>query len=194
MLRFAEFTQPETVRARRPPLPGARWPSRRLARRIALVQGNARQGPPTLRHQCQLVQDLLSLELNRRLVVKSRLSEVFSAVNAAVGPTHFFVISSNLTTINTRTIGSVLTLHSHFHLSLLDPLARKRGGSAEGATCSVAQSKRDWSISPKWFLAGATLRGWGRASVMPDPGRRHRHRCAVVPHLVPGTPYLTPKD
>src|SRR5271157_1537562 len=30
MLRNAEFTQPETVRARRPPLPGARWPSRRL--------------------------------------------------------------------------------------------------------------------------------------------------------------------
>ena len=26
MLRNAEFTQPETVRARRPPLPGARWP------------------------------------------------------------------------------------------------------------------------------------------------------------------------
>src|SRR5208337_4985825 len=33
---------------------------------------------------------------------------------------HFFVISSNLTTINTRTIGSVLTLHRHFHLSPLD--------------------------------------------------------------------------
>ena len=29
MLRNAEFTQPETVRACRPPLPGARWPSRR---------------------------------------------------------------------------------------------------------------------------------------------------------------------
>ena len=194
MSRNAEFKQPETVRARRPPLPGARWPSRSLARRIALVQGNARQGPPTLWHQYQLVQDPLSLELNRRLVVKSRLSEVFSAVNASVGPPYFFVISSNLTTINTRTIGSVLTLHRHFHLSPLDPLARKRGGSAEGATCSVAQSKRDWSISPKCFLAGATLRGWGRASVMPDPGRRHRHRCAEVPHLVPGTPYLTQKD
>src|SRR5208337_3390766 len=25
-----------------------------------------------------------------------------------------------------------------------------------------------WSISPKWFLAGATLRGRGRASVMPN--------------------------
>jgi hypothetical protein len=146
-----------------------------------LVQGNARQGPPTLRHQCQLVQDPLSPELNRRLVVKSRLSEVFSAVNASVGPPHFFVISSNLTTINTRTIGSVLTLHRHFHLSPLDPLARKREGSAAGATCSVAQSKRGWSISPKWFLAGATLRGWGRASVIPDPVRRQSHRRAVVP-------------
>jgi len=132
MLRFAEFTQPETVRARRPPLPGARWPSRSLARRIALVQGNARQGPPTLWHQCQLIQDPLSLELNGRLVVKSRLSEVFSAVNASVRPLHFFVISSNMTTINTRTIGSVLTLHRHFHLSPLDPLARKRQGSAAG--------------------------------------------------------------
>src|SRR5271157_4601329 len=89
----------------------------------------------------------------------SRHSEVFSAVNASVGPPHVFVISSNLTTINTRTIGSVLTLHRHFHLSPLDPLARKREGSAEGATCSVAQSKRGWSISPKWFLAGATLGG-----------------------------------
>ncbi len=57
-----------------PPTPaGARWPSRSLARRIALVQGNARQRPPTLRHQCQLVEDPLPLELNRRLVVKSRL-------------------------------------------------------------------------------------------------------------------------
>src|SRR5271157_795347 len=83
-----------------------------------LVQGNARQGPPTLWHQCQLVQNPLPLELNRRLVAKSRHSEVFSAVNASVGPPHFFVISSNLTTINTRTIGSVLTLHRHFHLSL----------------------------------------------------------------------------
>src|SRR5271157_5038610 len=129
MLRNTEFKQPETVRARRPPLPGARWPSRSLARRIALVQGNARQGPPTLWHQCQLVQDPLSLELNRRLVAKSRHSEVFSAVNASVGPPHFFVISSNLTTINTRTIGSVLTLHRHFHLSPLDP----RLGSAKGA-------------------------------------------------------------
>ncbi len=53
-----------------------------------------------------------------------------------------FAISSNLTTINARTIGSVLTLHRHFHLSPLDPLARKREESAEGATCSVAQSKR----------------------------------------------------
>ena len=88
-LENAEFKQPETVRACRPPLPGARWPSRSLARRIALVQGNARQGPPTLRHQCQLVQDPLSLELNRRLVVKSRLSEIFSDVNASVGPPHF---------------------------------------------------------------------------------------------------------
>src|SRR5271157_231661 len=149
MLRNTEFKQPETVRARRPPLPGARWPSRSLARRIALVQGNARQGPPTLRHQCQLVQDPLSLELNRRLVVKSRLSEVSSAVNAFVGPPHFFVTTSNLTTINNRTIGSVLTLHRHFHLSPLDPLAGKREGSAAGATCSVAQRKRGWSISPR---------------------------------------------
>src|SRR5271157_4533846 len=90
MSRNAEFKQPETVRARRPPLPGARWPSRSLAWRIALVQGNAQQGPPTLRHQCQLVQEPLSLELNRRLVVKSRLSEIFSAVNASVGPPAFF--------------------------------------------------------------------------------------------------------
>src|SRR5271166_1951908 len=37
-----------------------------------MVQGNARQGPPTLWHQCQLVQDPLSLELNRRLVAKGR--------------------------------------------------------------------------------------------------------------------------
>ena len=177
MLRFAEFTQPETVPARRPPLPGARWPSRRSARRIALVQGNARQGPPTLRHQCQLAQDPLSLELNRRLVVGSRPSEFFSAVNASVGLPHFFVISPNMATINTRTIGSVLTLHRHFHLSPFDPLARKREWEAQaGATCSVAQSKRGWSILPTWFLAGATLRGWGLASVMPDPVRRQRHR------------------
>src|SRR5271157_4076156 len=125
-----------------------------------MVQGNARQGPPTLWHQCQLVENPLPLELNRRLVAKSRHSEVFSAANAAVGPRHVFVISSILTTINTRTIGSVLTLHRHFHLSPLDPLARKREGSVEGATCSVAQSKLGWSISPKWFLAGTTLRGW----------------------------------
>ena len=165
-----------------PPTPaGGPGPSRSLARRIALVQGNARLGPPTLWHQCQLVQDPLSLELNRRLVVKSRLSEIPSAVNASVGPPHFFVISSNLTTINTRTIGSVLTLHRHFHLCPLDPLARKREGSAAGATYSVVQSKRGWSISPKWFSAGATLRGWRRASVMPDPVRRQRHRRAVVP-------------
>ena len=38
MLRNAEFTQPETIRACRPPLPGARWPSRKRARRSALVQ------------------------------------------------------------------------------------------------------------------------------------------------------------
>ncbi len=141
--RNAEFKQPETVRARRPPLPGPGGQAGRLARPIALVQGNARQGPPTLRHQCQPVQDPPSLEQNRRLVVKSRLSEVFSAVNGSVGPSHLFVISSNLTSINARTIGSVLTLHRHFHLSPLDPLALRRGGSAEGATCSVAQSKRD---------------------------------------------------
>jgi len=104
----------------------------------------------------------------------SRLSEVLSAVNASVGPPHSFVVSSNLAMINTRTIGSVLTLYRHFHLFPLDPLARKREGSAEGATCSVAQSKRGWSISPKWFLAGATLRGWGRASVMPAPVRREK--------------------
>src|SRR5271157_1068206 len=79
----------------------------------------------------------------------SRDSEVSSAANAPVGPRLFFVISSNLTTINTSTIGSVLTLHRHFHLSPLDPLARKREGSAAGATCSVAQSKRGWSISPR---------------------------------------------
>src|SRR5208337_3385888 len=103
----------------------------------------------------------LSLELNGRLVVKSRLSEVSSAANAPVGPRLFFVISSNLTTINTSTIGSVLTLHRHFHLSPLDPLARKREGSAEGATCSVAQSKRGWSMSPKWFLAGSNAPGVG---------------------------------
>src|SRR5208283_4577437 len=126
-----------------------------------LVQGNARQGPPTLRHQCQRVQDLPSLELNRRLVVRSRLSEVFSAVNGSVRPSHLFVISSNLTSINARTIGSVLTLHRHFHLSPLDPLARRREGSAEGATCSVAQSKRGWSMSPKWFLAGSNAPGVG---------------------------------
>src|SRR5271166_4274566 len=143
VLHDRQTPEPETVRARRPPLPGARWPSWRLARPIALVQGNARQGPPTLRHQCQRVQDPPSLELNRRLVVRSRLSEVFSAVNGSVGPSRLFVISSNLTSINARTIGSVLTLHRHFHLSPLDPLARRREGSAEGATCSVAQSKRD---------------------------------------------------
>ena len=100
-------------------------------------------GPPTLRHQCRLVEDPLSLELNRRLVGKGRLSEIFSAVNGSVGPPHFFVISSNLTTMNARTVGSVLTLHRHFHLSPLDPLARKCEGIAAGATCSVAQSERD---------------------------------------------------
>ena len=116
-----------------PPTPaGARWPSRSLARRIALVQGNARQGPPTLRHQCQLVKDPLPLELNMRLVVKSRLSEIPSAVNASVGPSQIFVISCNLTTINIRTIGSVLTLYRHFHLSPLDPLARKCEGARKG--------------------------------------------------------------
>jgi len=120
-----------------------------------LVQGNARQGPSTLWHQCQPVQDPLSLELNRRVVVKSRHSEVFSAVNASVEPPYCFVISSNLTTMNTRTIGSVLTLRRHFHLSPLDALARKREGSAAGATCSVAQSKRGWSFSSK-CSAGAT--------------------------------------
>ena len=117
------------------------------------------EGPPTLWHQHQLVQDPGSPALDGRLVVKSRHSEGFSAVNVSVEPPHFFVISSNLTTINTRTIGAVLTLHRHFHLSPLDPLARKREGSAEGATCSVAQSKRGWPISPKCFLAGATLGG-----------------------------------
>ena len=93
-----------------------------------------------------------------------RAPGIFSAVNASVGPPHFFVINSNLTTINTRTIGSVLTLHRHFHLSPLDPLARKREGSAEGATYSVAQSKRGWFISPKWFLAGQRS---GRGAVLP---------------------------
>ena len=143
VLHDRQTPEPETVRARRPPLPGARWPSWRLARPIALVQGNARQGPPTLRHQCQRVQDPPSLELNRRLVIRSGLSEVFSAVNGSVEPSHLFVISSNLTSINARTIGSVLTLHRYFHLSPLDPLARRREGRAEGAACSVAQSKRD---------------------------------------------------
>src|SRR5271157_5743459 len=37
-----------------------------------MVQGNARQGPPTLWHQCQLVQNPLPLELNRRLVAKRK--------------------------------------------------------------------------------------------------------------------------
>src|SRR5208337_5638591 len=61
-------------------------------------------------------------------------------------PPHFLVINSNLVTINTRTIGSVLTLHLHLHLSPLEPLARKREGSAKRATCSVAQSKPGWSM------------------------------------------------
>ena len=95
-------------------------------------KGTPRQGPPTLRHQCQPVQDPPSLEQNRRLVVKSRLSEVFSAVNGSVGPSHLFVISSNLTSINARTIGSVLTLHRHFHLSPLDPLAQQRQEARKG--------------------------------------------------------------
>jgi len=138
-------------------------------------------GSLTLWHQCQLVQDPLSLELNRCLVGKSRRSEVFSAVNASVGPRHLFAISSIMTAINTRTIGSVLTLHGHFHLSPLDPLARKLEGSAEGATCSVAQSKCGWSTSPKWFLAAATLGSGAVPSVMPEPVRRQSHPRAVVP-------------
>ena len=44
----------------------------------------------------------------------------------------FFAISSNLTTINTSTIGSILTQHRHFHLSPLDPLARKRKEARQG--------------------------------------------------------------
>src|SRR5271157_1142696 len=86
---------------------------------------------------------------------------VFSAVNAAVGRPHSFVISYDMTTINTRTIGSALTLHRHFHLSPLDPLARNRGGSAEGATYFVVQRKCMWPISPKRFWAGAPLGGGG---------------------------------
>ena len=42
MLRNAEFKQPETIRACRPPLPGARWPRRKRARRSALVQFKGR--------------------------------------------------------------------------------------------------------------------------------------------------------
>src|SRR5271157_5559469 len=30
-------------------------------------------------------------------------------------------------------------------------------------------------------LGGSSARGWGRASVMPDPVRTQRHRCAVMP-------------
>ena len=114
----------------------------------------AKASPPTLWHQRQLVQDPLSRVLNGRVVAKSRLSEVFSAVNGSVGPSHLFVIGSNLTSINARTIGSVLTLHRHFHLSPLDPLAWRREGSAERVTCSVAQSKCGGPFRPSGSWRG----------------------------------------
>src|SRR5208337_1717459 len=47
------------------------------------------------------------------------------------------------------------------HLSPSGPLARKRGGIAEGATYFVAQSKCRRPISPKRFLAGPPLGGGG---------------------------------
>src|SRR5271157_1100176 len=61
---------------------------------------------------------------------------------------------------NTREVGLVLTILNHFHPFPSGPLAqstRDRGW----ATYFVAQSKRGWPISPKWFLAGAALEGGG---------------------------------
>jgi len=94
----------------------------------------------------------------------------------------FFVISSYLTTTNTREASPVLTILNHFHPFPLGPLAqnaRERGW----ATYFVARSKRGWPISPKWFMAGAAL-GVGACFHDAGPGSNAKtsvHRTAVKP-------------
>jgi len=94
----------------------------------------------------------------------------------------FFVISSYLTTTNTREAGPVLTILNHFHPFPSGPLAqnaRERGW----ATYFVARSKRGWPISPEWFMAGAAL-GVGAYFHDAGPGSNAKtsvHRTAVKP-------------
>ena len=77
-----------------------------------------------------------------------------------------FVISSNLTTTNTRSVGFVPAVPIRSSLSL-GSSARNANGSRKGHLLCVA-SKPGWAISSKWFLAVTTL-GGGHKCVMPDP-------------------------
>ena len=111
-------------------------------------------GPPTLWQQRQLAKDPLSPVLDGRLVGKSRTSEV-SARSMPPWDFRFFVVSSYVTMRNAGTVGLILTVLNHFRLFPSGPLAQSAEGGT-GATYFVAQSKRGWPISPRWFLAGAS--------------------------------------
>ncbi len=93
-----------------------------------MVQGNAWEGPLTLWHQHQLLQDPLSPVLDGRPVQKSRGSGSFGSHQFPRWTPRSYVISSNLATSNTRAVGLVLTLLHQAYLSPLGPLL----GSAEG--------------------------------------------------------------
>jgi len=91
----------------------------------------------------------------------------------------FFVISSYLTTTNTREVGLNLTVLNHFHLFLSDPLGQSAEGGRRG-TYFVGQSKRDWPIWPTWFLAGQRS-GVGACfheSSLPLTARHHYTGCS----------------
>jgi len=92
----------------------------------------ARTGPPTLWHQRQLLEDPLSPLLDGRPVQISSGFLKFRRRSRPPWDFRFFVISSYLTTTNTREAGLVLTLLNHFHLFPSCPLVQIAEGSQRG--------------------------------------------------------------
>jgi len=92
----------------------------------------------------------------------------------------FFVISSYLTRTNARTVGLVLTIFNHFHLFPSGPLAQSAEGGRNGLLLCIAEQTRVADFDHA-VLGGGSARGWGRASMRPDPVRTQSHRCAVMP-------------
>jgi len=116
--------------------------------------------PPTLWHQRQLAKDHLHRYWTGALYRNVQIPEGSAAINAPVGlPAfcHKLLFDNDKHLISRPCSDASQSFPSLSHGST----GSKRGGSAEGATYFVAQSKRGWSLSPKRFLAGATLGGGG---------------------------------